>query len=164
MCMTHTTFLHNHTVCSCNGSAHREHARRVHPHDLGHVVGHDAEDAMAGGLRLAGHDGQFLAKQRIEQCALAGVGVTDDCNVPYNVGVDLKSTTVDGDKCNQRTKLVLLCGGAWCLIISRRCWGLLGRLCGLLGLLALLLWRLFGGVLRGCGRLAAEFGAWLWGY
>jgi hypothetical protein len=52
--------------------------RGVHKDELGLVLGADAGDAVARGLRLARGDADLLPHQRVHQRGLAHVGLADD--------------------------------------------------------------------------------------
>src|SRR6185369_15482480 len=53
-------------------------AGRVDENDLTFGSGNDALDAVAGGLRLGGDDGDFLADEAVEERGFAGVRAADD--------------------------------------------------------------------------------------
>ena len=54
-------------------AGHLDDAGRVQQNHLVVVPGEDAQDAVPGGLRLAGHGGQLLSQQAVQQRALARV-------------------------------------------------------------------------------------------
>ena len=56
----------------------REHAGRVHQHDLAAALQRHAAHGETGRLDLVGDDGDLLADQGIDQGRLAGIGRTDD--------------------------------------------------------------------------------------
>ena len=55
-------------------AAHLRQARRIHEDGLRVIVGQNADDLIARGLRFGGHDGDFLPEQSVQQCGLARVG------------------------------------------------------------------------------------------
>src|SRR5580704_2289479 len=55
-------------------------AGSVYQDDLGVFAIENALDAITGGLRFRGDDGDFLADQSIDECGFASVGAAYDCD------------------------------------------------------------------------------------
>src|ERR1700733_2413006 len=55
-------------------------AGSIYQDDLGVFAIEDALNAIAGGLRFRGDDGDFLADESIDECGFASVGAAYDCD------------------------------------------------------------------------------------
>ena len=60
----------------------------IHEDILDILTGHDAADAVTGGLGLVGNDGDLLANEEIRQSGLAHIGAAtngDHCSFRFHI-------------------------------------------------------------------------------